>query len=257
MRLCVRGSHCALAFGGSRGVAKSGFVLLYVLGSLCLASPYLAKAQDANPVEEAFATPVVVATGTPAKPPASSEITIEGMASYGNWKIFASGENCKLYDVGIEYDRHIWGRFLKARMDYVAEVLPMVLLNQPTEMDIWGDTLSQSRKIVPGADVSPVGVRLLWRDGRAIKPYMVTKIGVIAFTQKALSSQATYENFSLRSTGGLQVRLNDRFDLRLGLFGYMHFSNGFIVPVNPGLDVMNASLGLTYHLGKKRNTSGD
>jgi hypothetical protein len=46
--------------------------------------------------------------------------------------------------------------------------------------------------------------------------------------------------------------LNDRFDLRLGLFGDFHFSDGFIVPVNPGLDVMNATMGLTYHLGSKR-----
>jgi hypothetical protein len=83
----------------------------------------------------------------------------------------------------------------------------------------------------------------------------VAKAGVIAFTQKALSSRSTYEDFSLRSTGGLQVRLNDRFDLRLGLFGYMHFSNGFITPVNPGLDLMNASMGLTYHLGSKRHSA--
>jgi len=45
-------------------------------------------------------------------------------------------------------------------------------------------------------------------------------------------------------------RLNQRFDLRLGLFNDMHFSNAFMVPVNPGLDVMNANLALTYHLGR-------
>ena len=36
--------------------------------------------------------------------------------------------------------------------------------------------------------------------------------------------------------------------LRLGLFSDFHFSNAFIVPSNPGLDVMSSSLGLTYHL---------
>jgi hypothetical protein len=49
---------------------------------------------------------------------------------------------------------------------------------------------------------------------------------------------------------GVQARLKPRVDLRLGLFSDFHFSNGFIVPVNPGLDVMNANLGITYHLGK-------
>ena len=257
MRHSVCGSLDALAFGRCRTVGKSGCALLCGITVLCLALPCVALAQDLKPADYAVSAPMVATTSAPAKPPVESEITVEGMASYGNWIIFASGTGCRLYDVGIEYDRHSWGRFLKARMDYVAEVLPMVLLNQPTEMDIWGDPLTKSRKIVPGVDISPVGFRWLWRDGRAIKPFMVAKVGVVAFTQKALSSQATYENFSIRSTGGLQIRLNDRFDLRLGLFGYMHFSNGFITPVNPGLDVMDASLGLTYHLGSKRHISGD
>src|ERR1039458_6691227 len=235
-----------LAFGSFCLSGRFPIVPLSCVTVLCFAFPCLALAQESKPADDALTTPLVATTDQPAKPPSASEITIEGMASYGSWIIFASGRDCKIYDVGIEYDRHIWGRFLKARMDYAAEVLPMVLLNQPTEMDIWGNPLTTSRKIVPGVDVSPVGFRWLWRDGRAIKPYMVVKVGVIAFTQKALSSQSTYEDFSLRSTGGLQVRLNDRFDLRLGLFGYMHFSNGFITPANPGLDVMDSSLGLTY-----------
>jgi hypothetical protein len=44
--------------------------------------------------------------------------------------------------------------------------------------------------------------------------------------------------------------MNARWDLRLGLFSDFHFSNGFIVPVNPGLDVMNANFGLSYNFGK-------
>jgi hypothetical protein len=41
--------------------------------------------------------------------------------------------------------------------------------------------------------------------------------------------------------------MSERWGLRLGLFSDFHFSNGFTVPVNPGLDVMNANLGLSYH----------
>ena len=211
-------------------------------------------AQVDKPTAEMLVTPLVSTSDHPAKPPVESEITVEGLVSYGNYHIFASGENCKIYDVGIEYDRHSWGRFLGARLDYVAEVLPMVLLNQPTVMDIWGNTLSQSRKTVPGVDISPIGIRWLWRDGKAIKPYLMAKGGILVFAQKPLSSQTTYENLSLQSATGLEVRMNDRFDLRLGLFGDFHFSDGFIVPVNPGLDVMNATMGLTYHLGSKRRS---
>jgi hypothetical protein len=228
-------------------------------GAFSLALPQSASAQNALPAADApaapadmLATPLVTAADHPPKPRPESEITVEGLVSYGNYHIFASGENCKLYDVGIEYDRHYWGHLFKARVDYVAEIMPMVLLNQPTQMSIWGDTLSQSRKTVPGVDISPIGIRWLWRDGKAIKPYLMAKGGALVFSQKPLSNKTTYENLSLQSAFGLEVRMNDRYDLRFGLFGDFHFSDGFIVPVNPGLDVMNATFGLTYHLGSKK-----
>jgi hypothetical protein len=184
-----------------------------------------------------------------AKKPVESEITVEGLASYGNYRIFASSTNCKIYYAGIEYDRHSWGRFLGAQMDYVGEFEPIVLLNQPTVIDLWGITKTTTRKTVPGMAILPIGFRWLWFDKKPVKFYLGTKAGVIGFTQKAPASDSSYENFTLQSSLGLQVRMTQRVDLRLGLFGDFHFSNGFVVPINPGLDVMNASMGITYHLG--------
>jgi hypothetical protein len=181
------------------------------------------------------------------KQPPESDLVIEGLASYGHYKIFASGSDCKLYTAGVEYDRHSWGTFLKARVDYVAEFLPVVLLRAPVTQDIWGTPTTPSHHIVPGVGISPIGFRLLWRNKRAISPYLMAKGGMLGFSQKALSQQGTYENFSLQSATGANVRINNRWDLRLGLFSDFHFSNGFIVPVNPGLDVMNANLGLSYN----------
>jgi hypothetical protein len=187
---------------------------------------------------------------TQANQPVESDLVVEGLASFGHYKIFASGSDCKLYTAGLEYDRHSWGRFLGARMDYVAEFLPVVLLSAPVTQDIWGTPTSPNRKIVPGIGISPIGFRWIWRDKKAIKPYLMAKGGMLGFTQKALSQNATYENFSLQSAMGLNVKMNQRWDLRLGLFSDFHFSNAFIVPVNPGLDVMNANLGLSYNFGK-------
>jgi len=252
MRYRRRGLFQALACGRRCVGLTSGLALLGSVVAFWLALPTAASAQDAFPASSILATPLIAPTEHPAKPPAESEITVEGLVSYGNYKIFASGENCKLYLIGIEYDRHIWGHLLGSRVDYVAEFIPMVLLNQPTEMDIWGNTLSAARKTVPGIDIAPIGIRWLWRDGKAIKPYLMAKGGALVFAQKPLSSKTTHENMSLQSAVGLEVRMNDRVDLRLGLFGDFHFSDGFIVPVNPGLDVMNATIGLTYHLHSKR-----
>jgi Lipid A 3-O-deacylase (PagL) len=193
------------------------------------------------------------AVGPALQPPPQSELAVEGMASYGNYRIFASGTDCKLYTSGLEYDRNSWGYFLTARMDYVAELLPLVLLSEPAKADIWGNPESTARQLVPGIGISPIGLRMVWRSKHALKPYLTVKGGVIAFDKKVLSMEATYLNFSLQSGVGVQVRLNQRFDLRLGLFNDFHFSNAFMVPVNPGLDVMNANLALSYHLGHLEN----
>ncbi|MGO9340144.1 MAG: acyloxyacyl hydrolase [Terracidiphilus sp.] len=188
--------------------------------------------------------------------PVESELIVEAMYSYGNYKIFASGWDMKLFTAGVEYDRHSWGYFLKARVDYVAEFLPFVLLDKPVNVDIWGypapyPSGKYNREYVPGIGFSPIGFRMLWRDKKAIKPYLEAKGGVLLFTQKVPSSESSYVNFSLQSATGVQVKMNERWGLRLGLFSDFHFSDAFIVPVNPGLDVMNANLGIVYHFTPK------
>ena len=138
-------------------------------------------------------------------------------------------------------------------MDYVAEVLPFVLLDKPLKTNIYGspsypiDASKADRQYVPGFGISPIGFRWQWRSAKKVRPYLEAKGGLLVFTKKVPSTEATYENFSLQSGTGLQVMMSQKWGLRLGLFGDFHFSNAFIVPINPGLDVMNANLGLSYH----------
>jgi hypothetical protein len=188
-----------------------------------------------------------------ARPPAPSELIYEGTISYGNFRLFGAAENVKLYTAGIEYDREVWPRFIHARVDYVSELLPVVLLSQPARTDFWGDTMSRNRKIIPGLGITPLGARLLWRDGKRWMPYFETKATVLGFTQKALSSEATYENWSFHITGGLKLKLHGPYDLRLGMLSDLHFSNAFVVRSNPAVDLMNVNVGIVYHLRPQTN----
>jgi Lipid A 3-O-deacylase (PagL) len=219
-------------------------------------SPEMDPAITAKPMAGTLSQPSAAAVAEPGKGnwfkrPGESEIIVEGLVSYGNYKIFASGYDEKLFTAGVEYDRHSWGYFLKAQMDYVAEFLPFVLLDKPLHTDVFGNPIPVSQKNIrefaPGIGISPIGFRLQWRSKKAIRPYLEAKGGLLVFTKKVPSSQATYENFSLQSATGVQVKMNDRWGLRLGVFSDFHFSDDFIVAVNPGLDVMNANLGLSYH----------
>ena len=191
-------------------------------------------------------------TSTPEQQGRRTDLVYEGMVSYGNYRVFGAAENARLYTAGVELDRELWPNVFHTRVDGVVEILPFVLLTQPDKTDIWGNPLTRTRKAVPGAGITPIGFRLLWRDGKQLMPYFEAKGSVFGFTQKALSSQATYENWSFHLTQGVQVKLHGRCDLRLGMLSDLHFSNANIVRSNPALDVMNMDLGLVYHLSRPK-----
>jgi hypothetical protein len=190
-----------------------------------------------------------------------SELFYQGYLAYGCFK-FAGGETRALdYYAGFEYDRHNLGAHLSklgyylnmpgelvhAREDYSAEFIPFVLLNQPAVTDIYGDPLSPNQKNVPGAAITPLGFRWLWRDGKIIKPLWTVKLGAVVFAQKALSTQATYANFTINSSAGVQLKLTKQFDFRVANEFY-HFSNAYVNSSNPGLDTLGINFGLVYHL---------
>jgi len=185
-----------------------------------------------------------------ARVPTESELFFFGFTSIGHNKVFADTYWSELHVGGMEYDRNSWGKFLTARMDYVAAIEPILLLHEPADTDVWGDPLSKAQKYVPGLGIEPIGLRWTWFDKRWAKPYFLARGGLFTFTEKAISPKASYLNFSLHFGTGVQVRLTERFELRME-GAYQHFSNGFAVPYNPGLDVMTINAGISYHLGKR------
>jgi Lipid A 3-O-deacylase (PagL) len=189
-------------------------------------------------------------TGGP-RAPVASEVVFENLNSFGHFHVFAYTWWSYLHVGGVEYDRHSWGNFIGARLDYVAEVLPVALLTQPRKTDVFGDPIGTAKTTIGGLGISPLGLRMMWRDGKGWKPYYTIKLGMIGFTEKALSNQGSYENFTMQQSIGVQFRLTDRWDFRAGISDF-HFSNGFVVPNNPGIDEMSYNGGLSYHLGKGR-----
>jgi hypothetical protein len=221
------------------GLPLSGFLLLAAL------SPFASLPSPAQSAGPAPATIAEAQEASPTRKPPESELIFEGQGSFGNYKIFAAGTDSKLFSSGVEYERHSWGHFLGAQVYYVGEFLPFLLLDEPSKLDYYGNAHSTSKQLVPGIGVVPIGFRLLWLHDRAIKPYMMGKGGIFGFTQKVLSPHATYEDFTLHSEVGVQIRMTRKVDLRMGV-GDVHFSNAFIAPSNPGLDVMSYDGAICY-----------
>jgi hypothetical protein len=185
------------------------------------------------------------------KQPVESEVGMSGMVTYGNYRIFGAASRANIWSAGVEYSRHSWGHLLKARVDYMVEVLPFVLLSEPAKADFWGNPQSPNQQLVHGLGLSPFGFRFLWRGNRTVKPYLIGKAGVIAFPKKILSPDASYANFNFQGDFGLAIRMSDRMDLRMSPLVYFHVSNGYLAASNPGFDQLGAKFGVSYHLGKQ------
>jgi hypothetical protein len=184
------------------------------------------------------------------KPPVESQIVADGGSSVGNIHVFAFADDRRIAPFGIEYDRHSWGSFLTARVDYVAEVLPVVLLNEPARYGADSIALTTARQVKYGFGFSPAGVRLLWRRHAAFRPYLMGKGGLLIFPDPVLSPLAGHLSFSAQFGGGVEETLTRRVSLRLG-YSDFHFSNGGIATRNPGIDLMYLNAGLVYRLGRE------
>ena len=114
-------------------------------------------------------------------------------------------------------------------MDYVAEILPVVILRQPSTTDVFGDPLAPGHETVAGLrNFTHRRAHDVERRQGLEAFFFIAKGGMIGFTQKALSKYASYENFTLQQSTGIQFRLNRRWDARVGVSDF-HFSNAFLV----------------------------
>lgn len=195
-------------------------------------------------------TEAAVTRSTPRKAPVESEIAVTAMIPDGDYRLFSATVRCDAWTAGVEYDRHSWGYFMKSQFDYVVEVIPILILSQPAVSDFWGNAKSPNQELVPGLSISPFGFRLLWRGNKAVRPYIVGKLGAAVFTKKALSPNASYANFNVQADFGVLVRMTERVDLRVDPFVFFHVSNGYLAASNPGMDELATKFGVSYHLGK-------
>jgi hypothetical protein len=237
-------------FAGDAGyacvsIATAGWLLL----GLCAQCQVMA---DARAMGEPAATAIAVARPAAEKHPVESEIAVMGMVPYGDYRLISTTVRCDAWTVGVEYDRNSFGHFLLgARWDYVGEVLPFVLLSEPAKADYWGNPESPYQQHLHGLSILPIGWRWIWRANKPLKFYVSTKLGAVAFNQKALSLNASYVNFNIQAAFGMQYRLSDRIDLKVEPFEFFHVSNGYLAASNPGMDELGSKFGISYHLGRR------
>lgn len=176
-----------------------------------------------------------------------SEFQLESGDSVGNYHLFGYAENRRLNYIGLEYDRHSFGRLFGAQFDYVTELMPVILVNEPALYGADSRALTTARQQQYGVGYCPIGLRLLWRKPGQFEPYWMVKGGLLYFEDRILSTEGTHLNFSAEFSIGVEKALTPRLGFRTG-FSDFHFSNGNIARRNPGIDFMYFNGGVNYRI---------
>jgi len=96
-------------------------------------------------------------------PAPEGEVSVMGMVPDGDYRLFGATVRCHAWTIGAEYDRRI-GHILWARFDWVAEVIPFMILSQPKVANFWGGGMTPEQELVPGISISPIG--MFWFSDR-------------------------------------------------------------------------------------------
>jgi len=122
---------------------------------------------------------------------------------------------------GYSYRCWIWQA---VSISYSGELMPAAVLLEPTHA-------------VYGFAVTPLGFTAEFGRRHKVFPYLQTNEGIIASTEPIPINVlgATGLNFVIDVGGGLRIKTGERHAVSLG-YKFLHISNGFTTPVNPGVD---------------------
>ncbi len=122
---------------------------------------------------------------------------------------------------GYSYRCWIWP---SVSISYSGELMPAAVLFEPSHA-------------VYGFAVTPLGFTADFARGHRVYPFVETNEGIIASSEPIPINVpgATGLNFLIDFGGGVRIKTGQRHAISLG-YKFLHISNGFTTPVNPGVD---------------------
>jgi Lipid A 3-O-deacylase (PagL) len=131
---------------------------------------------------------------------------------------------------GYSYRCWVWP---SVSISYTGELMPAAILLQP------GQYLPQyvPAHAVYGFAVTPLGFTADFGRSHKVYPFLQTNEGIITSSEPIPINVtgATGLNFLIDLGGGVRVKTGQRHAITFG-YKFLHISNGFTSPVNPGVD---------------------
>jgi hypothetical protein len=169
--------------------------------------------------------------------PGTSQLGIWAGYSSSNPRRLGRSTNRPLFEFNVHYAR-VLRRDDTWSMKYIAEIIPVVIIKQPQQgHDVNGDPvdLPDGKRSIQGAGISPIGLQMNFRRGRALQPYVNGTAGVLYFTDNVPVADSSNFNFIFGFGAGLEVWYRQDQSLFLA-YKYQHISNGYTARRNPGVD---------------------
>jgi hypothetical protein len=120
---------------------------------------------------------------------------------------------------------------------WVSEVVPVALLNEPTEYYFTNGRLTSSRAgaTTYGGGITPLGMQVNFRNGHGVQPFFDAHGGMLYFTRQEPVPGSSQYNFTFNFGTGVQVFAGKRSSVLIG-YKYHHISNNNTASQNPGVD---------------------
>ncbi len=138
----------------------------------------------------------------------------------------------RFFLAGFAYGYRCWV-WPNVSIAYTGEALPAAVLFQP------GQYLPQfvPAHAVYGVGVTPLGFTADFGRHHNAYPFVQIDGGIIVSTEPIPINvpDATALNFLVAMGGGFRIKTGERREITLG-YKFLHISNGFTTPVNPGVD---------------------
>jgi hypothetical protein len=138
----------------------------------------------------------------------------------------------RLVIAGFSYSYRCW-IWPGISISYSAELMPAAVLLQPDQY------LPQfvAAHAVYGFAITPLGFIADFGRRHRLVPFLETNEGIIASSEPIPINVtgATGLNFLIDVGGGVRIKTGERRAISLG-YKFLHISNGFTSPVNPGVD---------------------
>jgi hypothetical protein len=143
----------------------------------------------------------------------------------------------KFFELNGQYTVTVLAR-RRLALKYVAEVVPVALLNEPTEYYLNPkhqviDTRAGATTYAGG--ITPLGLQLNLWNGHRVQPFFDAHGGALYFTRQEPVPGSSQYNFTFNFGTGVQLFAGKRSSVLLG-YKYHHISNADTAGQNPGVD---------------------